>query len=241
MELGWRLGLPESIVNIVRYWMTNYTDFTLEEPKEEDFFLSLVGGLLENPMRLEISASESLAMRRSTQVKYQAILQFVGSPYHRIPLAYFASSFQFSLFNILSSLTEPEKRCWRQRSAPGLDGEIHLSAFYFDPLLNEYYDPFLYVVTAYYLNMTNLTNPAITGCREKEDWLPRHFHSLRALREDALERINCFPNNRDRTLRLREDLRLLKKLLEMDDIYKAIENCSQLFEERASLSFVNVM
>lgn len=240
-ELGWRLALPESIVNIVRYWMANYTDFTLEDPKEEDFFLSLVGGLLENPMRLELSASESLAMRRSTQVKYQAILQFVGTPYHRIPLAYFASSFQFPLFNLLSSLSEPEKRCFQQRSAPGLDGEIHLSAFYFDPLLNEYYDPYLYIIVAYYLNMINLTNPVITGCREKEDWLPRHFHSLRALNEEALERITCFPNRKDKTLKLREDLRLLRKALELDDIYKAIENCQHLFHERASLSFTVVI
>ena len=227
------------MINIVRYWMANYTDFTLLQPKEEDFFLSLVAGLLENPVRLEISASESLAMRHSTQVKYQAILQFVGTPYHRIPMAYFATNYDFQIFRLMASLTSAEKNCFLQRSAPGLDGEIHMSSFYYDPLLNQYYDPVLFIIVAFYLHMTALVNPSITRCREKEDWLPRHFYSLRALNEEALERIACFPDDcgGKRTDQLKKELRALYSILENDDIHQAIQDCASLFERKATDSF----
>ena len=192
-------------------------------------------------MRLEISGSESLATRHSTQVKYQAILQFVGTPYHRIPLAYFATNSDFALFTLLGELTSVEENIFAQRSAPGLDGELHMSSFHYDLLLNEYYDPFLFVIVAFYLNMTSLVNPSISRCRTKEDWLPRHFYSLRALNEEALEGINCFPrDSHGKAVQLKEDLTKLYSLLAVDDIHQAIQSCANLFEERATLVFASI-
>lgn len=243
VELAVRLFLlPESVVNIVRYWLANHTDFTLDKVKEEDFFISLVNGLLEHPVRLEISGSEALATRHSTQVKYQTILQFIGTPYHRIPLAYFATCYDFQLSRLLSGLTSTDGNCFSQRVAPLLDGELQMSTMQFDLLLNEYYDPFFYVLVAFHQHMIALVNPAISGCLRKEDWLPRHFYSLRALSEESLDRINCFPRDSTgkRTEGLKNELRELYSILAVDDVHKAIEWCTGKFEERATQLFSSI-
>lgn len=243
IELACRLFLlPESVVNIVRYWLANHTDFTIDGAKEEDFFLSLVGGLLENPVRLEISGSEALATRQSTQVKYQAIIQFLGTPYHRIPLAYFATCYDFQLLRLFSGLCSTDGKAFQQRVASLLDGDLQMSTLEFDLLMNEYYDPYIYILVAYLLHMSSLINPAITGCKTREDWLPRHFYSLRALSEEALERIDCFPRDPSgkKTEKLRQELRELYSILAVDDLPKAIECCAAKFEERATLLYASI-
>lgn len=221
---------PETVIRIVNYWMDNYSDYLLAD-REEDQFNTLIGGLLENRPRIEITGSESLANRHSTIIKYQNILQFIGSPYHRIPLEYFFSRHELTLFETLPHLILPEAGCFRQKSTGGLDGELHMASFIYDSVAEYFYEPSLMIIYAYLIHMILLRTSI--GARAKEDWLPRHYYSLRALNEISLERVACFGDSK-RVEVLKEELRVLRSELMTDDLEKAIVKCCHLFREKAT-------
>lgn len=224
---------PETVIRIMNYWMDNYSDYLLAD-REEDQFNTLVSGLLENRPRLEDTGSESLANRRSTNIKYQSVIQFVGSPYHRIPLEYFFSRHELTLFETLPHLILPEANCFRQKTTGGLDGELHLGSFAYDSILEYFYEPSLMIIYAYLIHMIILKTSV--GARVKEDWLPRHYYSLRPLSDVALERVSCF-SDPQRISVLKKELTELRRLLATDELDDAIMGCSRLFREKATECF----
>lgn len=232
--LGARLFLwPESVFHIVHYWMANYNDYNLVE-HEEDIFNAMIRGLLINPVRLEISANEGMTHKLSTSIKFNATLQFIGTPYHRIPLEYFASNREITLFETIHAITNPERKFFRQRVAGGLDGELQLSSFQYNSILTHFYDPSLYIMTAYLIHMIVLVNE--TNALVKEDWLPRHWYSLKAINEESLKDIICFTDE-VKLASLKNELRVLYRILNIDDIHKAIHDCVELYHKKASDSY----
>lgn len=230
---------PSAVVGPLQYWMSGYTDFTrpaeyYQSDSGECYFQSLIEGLLENPVRLELTVSEGTADCVAKTVTNQVLIQFAGGPYHRIPSQLFWKNKRYNFITALNILQDPLEECFLQREDGEMDGKIHMASFRYNYLLEEAYEPGFLISFLYLAHMGGLVDSAISGCVGPEDWMERHTQSLKVLEKDSLEvLIRCFPKNKVRTEKLREELSQLRNLLDTDDIHKAIKACTLHYERRA--------
>lgn len=227
---GQLLLFPENILNITLYWLSQYNNYLLVN-KEEECFNDFITGLLLKKPKLTINVSEGLAHYRNDSMGLVSLIHFVGGASHDVPLEYFIYQNQVTLIDSLSRLTQSSEKYFLRRNLSGLEGELSLSGFRYDHILEYFYEPSFIIITAYLLNML-LLRKITSGM----DWLVRHNYSILAINEDNLSKASCL-SDEERLKCMARDLRTLRNAINKSDINDAIERCTELWREKATYCY----
>jgi len=228
--LGSHLLYPEFIHDIVLYWLDNYSNYT-DVGREEDMFNELVRQLLVQKPQLKLHAGEGMIHRSCNTYFYPSYVQLLGNGKHAWPMEYSESRWQVSFTEALKLLTQPHLEAFAAPVTAGVTGELELSGFVHNALLEFFYEPSFVLVTAYMLHLQALI--AVTGAREPIDWLPRHYHSLKAIDEAALGEACCL-SDKGRLDAMRQELRALHDVLNTPLLQKALAGVQALWSEKAT-------
>ena len=229
----YRLGsllflVPENVLALCHYWLTQYANYLLVE-REEEIFIDFIRGLLQNKPRLHIT----------TMITFSGTLHFVGTLSHAIPLEFFSRTYQITLIESLAHLVDPGNKCFSYRSPGGLCGEIELDHFIYNPVLDHLYEPSFTIMIAYLVHILAILS--ITSESEfpiESEWITRHLYSLRAIHPSALDSLACLdpsgPNYKKRIKGLRGEMGELYALLNTTDLQQASLDLSELCSRKAS-------
>ncbi len=235
---------PPVVLTQAQYWMTHYTRFELAE---RDWFAVLVRDVLYEPLRLHLVGDEGASMTLPASSAVTAppalLLRLVGSELCRVPLSHYVPTLDDDddqvdddtamLFQALGHLLQTQSRCFTRRNNEGLNGELELGAFVYDALLLEFWEPSFHVYTLYWLHLVALRHGTQGQCTG--DWLPRHTHSLRAVRHDDVDWVRCGDVLQDpeALARLQHDLLALTQALDHVDVGRALRAVQTLWEQKA--------
>jgi hypothetical protein len=228
------LLFPECVFNTTMYWLSQYSNYLYIE-REEECFVDFIRGILQEKPSLRLTASEAIAHQSSDRLSYASLLQFIGTPCHAIPLEYFARQHHdMTLFESLARLVTPTERCFISRHNSGLDGELSLSGFRYDYVLEHFYEPSFIILTAFVIHLAALMS--CTGGHEAMDYLPRHVFSLKAINEDALQNAQCL-SDEGRMQAMRHELRQLYKVLNQSNLELVLQQCLKIWDEKATYCY----
>jgi hypothetical protein len=225
---------PEYVFNTTMYWLSQYNNFLYVE-REEETFNDFIAGILRERPSLRLTASEAIAHQSYYRLSYAALLQFVGTPCHAIPLEYFAKhNYDMTLFESLANLVAPHEKCFLSRHNSGLDGELALGAFRYDYVLEHFYEPSFIILTAYVIHLMALMQ--VTEGHDTMDFIPRHVYSLKAINEDALQQAQCL-SDAQRMMTMQHELRQLYKVLNQSNLDLVLRQCFKMWEEKATYCY----
>jgi hypothetical protein len=228
--------LPENVLYLCTYWLSQYSNYTLVK-NEKECFNEMVSGLLRRPPRLYLCANQGPTQHLYNTLRCQGIIQFAGTERHRMPLEYLARGYMTFLIDSLSQVMRPEAGCFLTRNTDGLDGELELSSFVHDSVMEAVAEPSFLVITAYFLHLHALYH---TTCSEVAgDWVPRHVYSLRAINEEGRASIRC--GDVEKLGRTRADLERLHDILNTTDFDNASREVTVLWEEKATYCYSQIM
>lgn len=231
---------PFSVLCTCAYWLSQYSDY--EVAHERECFHSLVSGLLRHRPRLHLCGSLGIGPPAFNILPFQGELQFAGGDGHRVPLEYVARCRGTRVIESLAALVRPRAECFLVRCADGLDGELELGGFAHDAVLARFYEPSFLVITLYALHLLALAHA--TGSESEADWLVRHLFSLRAIAPEA--RLSCLDRSEpeewaEKEARTREDLARLRAALDTNEVERAKRAVLELWCEKASDCYANMM
>jgi hypothetical protein len=227
------LLFPECVVNTTMYWLSQYNNYLYIE-REEECFVDFIRGILQEKPSFRLTASEAIAHQSSDRLSYASLLQFIGTPCHAIPLEYFARhNHDMTLFESLARIVAPSEKCFMSRHTGGLDGELSLSGFRYDYVLEHFYEPSFIILTAFVIHLAALIS--CTGGRDPMDYLPRHVFSLKAIDEDALQNAQCLSEERMQVMR--HELRQLYKVLNQSNLELVLQQCLKMWEQKATYCY----
>lgn len=228
--LGAHLLYPEYVRDMVMYWLVNYSNYTDVEC-EEDMFNELIRQLLTQRPQLKAHVGEGMIHRSRNTYFYPSYVQLVGNGKHCWPMEYAQRQYHVSLTDALSRLTQPHMEAFTCRVPMGLNGEMELAGFIHNGVLEYFYEPAFLITTAYMLHLVALLT--VTESREPSDWLPRHYHALRAIEEAALAESRCL-GDPQRLDRMKRELRELHDVLNTAVASKALDGVRALWERQAT-------
>jgi hypothetical protein len=231
-DLASHLLYPEFVYDTVLYWLVNFTNYT-ETENEEQMFNDIVAQLLRAPPLLKQHSGEGMYHRSTNTFVYPSYMALWGGGSDKlaVPMEYYEQRHYFTQFDALSKLTHPVYKAFNQRVPVGLGGELQLGQFTYNQVLEYFSEPGFLITTCYMLHLVLLTQG--TGGYELVDWLPRHYHSLKALEEGRLSDIRCL-GDPQRLAALKVELRALYDVLHTPDLTKALEDVRALWERKAS-------
>ena len=236
--LGSRLFLqPEAVLCWAHCWLAQYSHYTLAE---QDWFGALVQELLYEPVQLQVLCSEIAPLMdvgRQPTLRAPRLLRFCGSGRCCIALEYVLQSLQLGVLNPLAHLQLSANRCFLSRSTEALDGELELSAFLYNTVLSEFYEPSFLLLTLYALHLCGLLYGVSTN-EARPPALARHMHTLKPLAHEAIDwdRVQAahYTNDAQGMQRLQLELAQLHELLSDGDMEEALRRLMVLWSERAS-------
>ena len=235
-SLAAHLLSPEFVRHIALYWLGNYTNYEQAE-HEEDMFNDLVAQLLRQRPALRLHVGEGMVHSGCNTYTYPSFVQLLGNGRHALPMEYFELTRHCTLFAALRSLVLDTQHAFDQRVPVGLRGELELGGFVHDCVLEYFYEPVFLVTTLYMYHLALLMS--VTGGRSLEDWLPRHYHSLRAINEEALAEANCLGDQR-RLEQVRTELRALHDALDTSDLKEALERVTEMWNTKATYCYAEI-
>lgn len=228
--LASHLLYPTFVYDICLYWVDNYSNYT-QVGREEDMFNEVVHQLLTQKPHLKQHVGEGIIHRSCNTYFYPCYIQLLGNGKLAWPAEYNEHRWHLSFVQTMHTLTQAHLKAFTQTTAVGLAGELALGGFVHDAVLEYFYEPALWIITAYMLHLEALVS--VTGAREPVDWLPRHYYSLCALDEASLRDARCLSDTK-RLQVLRGELRELHDVLNTPVLEKALHGVQALWHRKAT-------
>jgi hypothetical protein len=149
---------PHIVFAASLYWIAEYaTGDRRQRDDEVGWFCDHVSRLLAHSATFSLSSSRALSHTHSEQVKHNVLLRFAGSPLHKIPNEYFIVQRNQTLLEALVHFTSPAgQHAFLVREHEGLKGELEMDCFLYDRVLNFFYEPSFFVITAYLIYLSQL-------------------------------------------------------------------------------------
>jgi hypothetical protein len=226
---------PETVMTTVLYWLSLYVDYS---KRQSEWFNSLITGLLEQPVRLDLSSSQGIAHTYSKIPKYTLLMHFAGTNLHKVPSQYFYLHDNAAVLESLAYLIRPENDSFLVKNSFGLKGEIELAAFRYNSVLSYFYEPSFLIITSYLLFVHYLFN--LTHGRSLSDFLPTLKIIRKPLKSKRLnfDRLLCLDHNNsnyeEKRAMMERDLQELALILTETDMKKLLDDLTRLWSKKAS-------
>lgn len=139
---------PVNVMHTCMYWLSQYANYKVPESQ---WFNDLIEGLMYQPVRFSLSASQGFAHAESKHAKYVLLMHLAGSALHKIPDEYFIQRDCIEVMECLAHFLVPTNKCFLTTNTFELKGEVTLATFQYNRVLSYFYEPSFLIITAYML------------------------------------------------------------------------------------------
>lgn len=247
---------PTTVLRYCLYWISQYSNSVI---KPEYWFNDIITNILTRPIAIELVSDIGFPAITDKLIRYRYLFSFIGSPLHSVPTVIFETQMNDAFFYALSYFEEEDNKCFQYANNGGLRGEVHLSLFNYNHILDLFFEPSFIIVTCFavavpYLlhgSIHNIIHPKDSKTLKKQAYIAlkneiyyhntpiidRMIESINFTEDDSIKCLNkANPFYESNLLRLKHDLTRLKKILELyvNDIDKVKMELLQFWSEKAS-------
>lgn len=139
---------PVNVMHTCIYWLSQYANYKIPEAQ---WFNDLIDGLMYQPVRFSLCASQGFAHTESKHSKYTLLMHTAGTTLHKIPDEYFIQRDCIQVMECLAHFLVPTNKCFLTTNTFELKGEVELATFQYNRVLSYFYEPSFLILTAYML------------------------------------------------------------------------------------------
>jgi hypothetical protein len=244
-----------TVMRYCLYWLSQYSNSTI---KQEFWFYEMITTLIDNPVGIELISDIGFPAITDTLLRYRYLFSFMGSDMNRVPTVIFESQKNDAFFYALSYFEDPDNKCFLEANNGGLRGEISLSRFNYNHILDHFFEPSFIIITCFaiavpyliHASIRNIIRPKKPQTHKKKTYIQLKselYHQFVptidkmiqsvAMNGDAFRCLNkANPFYESNLLRFKHDLIRLKTIMEgfINDVYKTKEELLQLWSEKAT-------
>lgn len=228
---------PRNVFSTSLYWISQYVNY--EEKNQIHWFTDHIYKLLKHPVDFNLTSTRGISDFHSKEVKHNILLHTIGSDLHKIPTEYFIVQSNESLLRCLIYLIDPTKECFLINRSHGLKGELELSSFVYNRVMNFFYEPSFFIITSYLIYCCQLFYNS--NGKDIVDYMPILDEIVEPLKLEF--EIGCLSERNTNYERKRVDL--LSDMKALSDIFRdnaydteaIIRELGKLWEERATHCF----
>jgi len=215
---------PKNVLEITNYLITQYSNFSLDE---SFWFYDLIKGILNNQIDIRIMADHGLANSFDQKLTYLLLLKIFGSDRHQIPVVYFFSKSNKEIKFFTYYIMNPDNKCFLNSNTAGLRGEIELSFFKYNQILDYFFEPSFIIISLFdqylnYLSETTLANSDMDYIHYFNN-AKKSIEILDDIEYNKLKCLNSFNSNYKIKLQiLKNDLTELSNILNSSICFKDI-------------------
>lgn len=232
---------PSTVMTYCLYQLSQYSNSTI---KQEFWFYELITNLLNKPIGVELISDIGFPAITDNLLRYRYLFSFIGSDLNRVPTVIFETQKNDAFFYALSYFEHPDNKCFHNENNGGLRGEIHLSSFNYNHILDHFFEPSFIIITCFVIaipyllhgSVHNIIRPKKPQIHKKESYvqlkneLYHHYiptiekmvHSIdfesdkeKPSREQPFKCLNrASPFYESNLLRLKHDMIRLKTIME---------------------------
>lgn len=139
---------PVNVMHTCMYWLSQYANYKVPESQ---WFNDLIDGLIHEPIRFSLNASQGFAHAESKHAKYVLLVHLAGSTLHKIPDEYYIQRDCVQVMECVAHFLLPTNKCFLTTNTFELKGEVELATFQYNRILSYFYEPSFLIITAYML------------------------------------------------------------------------------------------
>lgn len=241
---------PEYILVIVSQLMKTYPgEYFSCSTIPSEWFKDLVKSILFEPLKFEITGFKGVASHQSINHKIVLTLRLFGTGLHSILLE---SLLDYSkkqkepamIHKILTEFIEYRRNCFRMIITQSLDGEIRMTHFCYNHILEYLFRPELFIIASFRIFMIAAFKQATQD--NKTENLRSYLSGTLSFLEPLLSpenqentKINVQGENNEQWNRTRYALLSLKRIVcdNTNDIREIFQSVQYLWSEQASQAF----